>query len=197
MLRSACARICEAVGASAYTVGNHVVFSNNALLAGHCTVGDYVILGGGAAVIQFARVGAHSFIGGMSGLENDLIPFGMALGNRANLSGLNIIGLKRRGLGCRRLLWLPMATLTRTRLPIVSTDWPILSKPCRALSSRMKVARFIPIGLLCAENIWSPRHPKAARRSVPAKSVRCRCHLEFGPPLGAVSLPHGRWSGCR
>jgi UDP-N-acetylglucosamine acyltransferase len=78
-------------------VGNHVVFSNNALLAGHCTVGDYVILGGGAAVIQFARVGAHSFVGGMSGLENDLIPFGMALGNRAQLSGLNIIGLKRRG----------------------------------------------------------------------------------------------------
>ena len=78
-------------------VGNNVVFSNNALLAGHCTVGDYVILGGGAAVIQFARVGSHSFIGGMSGLENDLIPFGMALGNRANLSGLNIVGLKRRG----------------------------------------------------------------------------------------------------
>ena len=78
-------------------VGNRVVFSNNALLAGHCTVGDYVIIGGGAAVIQFARVGAHSFIGGMSGLENDLIPYGMALGNRAYLNGLNIIGLKRRG----------------------------------------------------------------------------------------------------
>ena len=59
--------------------------------------GDYAILGGGAAVIQFARVGAHSFLGGMSGLENDLIPYGMALGNRAHLSGLNIIGLQRRG----------------------------------------------------------------------------------------------------
>jgi UDP-N-acetylglucosamine acyltransferase len=78
-------------------VGNHVIFSNNALLAGHCLVGDYVIVGGGAAIIQFARVGAHAFVGGMSGLENDLIPFGMALGNRAHLSGLNIIGLKRRG----------------------------------------------------------------------------------------------------
>jgi UDP-N-acetylglucosamine acyltransferase len=78
-------------------VGSHVIFSNNVMLAGHCTVGDYAILGGGAAVIQFARVGAHSFVGGMSGLENDLIPYGMALGNRAHLSGLNIIGLKRRG----------------------------------------------------------------------------------------------------
>ena len=67
------------------------------MLAGHCNVGDFAILGGGAAVIQFARVGAHSFLGGMSGLENDLIPYGMALGNRAHLSGLNIVGLQRRG----------------------------------------------------------------------------------------------------
>lgn len=78
-------------------VGNSVIFSNNVMLAGHCDVGDFAILGGGAAVIQFARVGAHSFLGGMSGLEQDLIPYGMALGNRAYLSGLNIVGLQRRG----------------------------------------------------------------------------------------------------
>lgn len=78
-------------------VGNSVIFSNNVMLAGHCTVGDFAIIGGGAAVIQFARVGAHSFVGGMSGLENDLIPYGMAIGNRAHLSGLNIVGLQRRG----------------------------------------------------------------------------------------------------
>jgi UDP-N-acetylglucosamine acyltransferase len=78
-------------------VSHNVVFSNNVMLAGHCTVGEFAILGGGAAVIQFARVGAHSFLGGMSGLENDLIPYGMALGNRAHLSGLNIIGMQRRG----------------------------------------------------------------------------------------------------
>ncbi|MGD9511008.1 MAG: acyl-ACP--UDP-N-acetylglucosamine O-acyltransferase [Geminicoccaceae bacterium] len=77
-------------------VGNNVIFSNNVMLAGHCDVGDFAILGGGAAVIQFARVGAHSFLGGMSGLEQDLIPYGMALGNRAYLSGLNIVGLQRR-----------------------------------------------------------------------------------------------------
>lgn len=78
-------------------VGSNVIFSNNVMLAGHCEVGDFAIIGGGAAVIQFARVGAHSFLGGMSGLENDLIPYGMALGNRAYLSGLNIVGLQRRG----------------------------------------------------------------------------------------------------
>lgn len=78
-------------------VGNSVILSNNVMLAGHVTVGDFVIVGGGAAVIQFARVGNHAFLGGMSGLEQDLIPYGMALGNRAHLSGLNIVGLQRRG----------------------------------------------------------------------------------------------------
>ena len=78
-------------------IGSNVIFSNNVMLAGHCTVGDFAILGGGAAVIQFARIGAHAFLGGMSALENDLIPYGMALGNRAYLSGLNIVGLQRRG----------------------------------------------------------------------------------------------------
>ena len=78
-------------------VGNNIIFSNNVMLAGHCTVGDHAILGGGAAAIQFARIGAHAFLGGMSGLEQDLIPYGMALGNRAHLSGLNIVGLNRRG----------------------------------------------------------------------------------------------------
>lgn len=78
-------------------LGNHVILSNNAMIAGHVSLGDYVILGGGSAVIQFARIGSHAFIGGMSAVENDVIPFGLAVGNRAVLSGLNIVGLTRRG----------------------------------------------------------------------------------------------------
>ncbi|WP_413988082.1 acyl-ACP--UDP-N-acetylglucosamine O-acyltransferase [Labrys okinawensis] len=78
-------------------IGNNVIFSNNVMLAGHVQVGDHVIVGGGAAVHQFSRIGAHAFIGGLAGVENDVIPFGMALGNRASLAGLNIVGLKRRG----------------------------------------------------------------------------------------------------
>jgi UDP-N-acetylglucosamine acyltransferase len=77
-------------------VGDHVILSNNVMLAGHCSIGDYVIIGGGAGVHQFVRIGAHAFIGGLSGIENDVIPYGMALGNRAHLAGLNIIGLRRR-----------------------------------------------------------------------------------------------------
>lgn len=78
-------------------VGNNVIFSNNVMLAGHCQVGDFVILGGGCGVHQFVRIGAHAFVGGLTGVENDLIPYGMAIGNRAHLAGLNIVGLKRRG----------------------------------------------------------------------------------------------------
>ncbi|UDL95421.1 acyl-ACP--UDP-N-acetylglucosamine O-acyltransferase [Lichenihabitans sp. PAMC28606] len=78
-------------------VGSDVIFSNNVMLAGHCRVGDFVILGGGAAVHQFVRIGPHAFVGGLAGVENDVIPYGMALGNRAHLAGLNLIGLKRRG----------------------------------------------------------------------------------------------------
>jgi UDP-N-acetylglucosamine acyltransferase len=78
-------------------VANNVIFSNNVMLAGHCHVGDFAILGGGAAVHQHCRIGAHAFIGGLSGVENDVIPYGIAIGNRAHLAGLNIVGLKRRG----------------------------------------------------------------------------------------------------
>lgn len=78
-------------------VGDHVILANNATLAGHCVVEDHVILGGLSAVHQYVRIGAYAFVGGMSGVENDVIPYGMAIGNRAHLSGLNIVGLKRQG----------------------------------------------------------------------------------------------------
>jgi UDP-N-acetylglucosamine acyltransferase len=78
-------------------IGEGVILSNNVMLAGHVTVGDFAIVSGGAAAHQFVRIGAHSFVGGLAGVEHDLIPFGMALGNRAALAGLNFVGLKRRG----------------------------------------------------------------------------------------------------
>ena len=77
-------------------IGNHVVMANNATLAGHVEVGDWAILGGLSAVHQFVRVGHHAMIGGMSGVEHDVIPYGSVMGDRARLSGLNVIGLKRR-----------------------------------------------------------------------------------------------------
>ena len=78
-------------------IGNHVILVNYATLGGHCIIGDYAILGGLSAVHQFVRIGESGFVGGMSGVENDVIPFGSAIGNRASLGGLNIVGLTRRG----------------------------------------------------------------------------------------------------
>lgn len=78
-------------------IGNHVVMSNGATLGGHVHIADHAILGGLSAVHQFVRIGAHAIIGGMSGVERDVIPYGHVKGERANLSGLNLIGLKRRG----------------------------------------------------------------------------------------------------
>lgn len=78
-------------------LGDHVLLVNNATLGGHCVVEDYAILGGLSAVHQWVRIGAYAFVGGMSGVEADVIPFGMVLGNRAALAGLNITGLKRAG----------------------------------------------------------------------------------------------------
>jgi len=78
-------------------VGNRAVMSNGAGLAGHCVVGDYVILSGHVGVTQFVRIGDHAFVGGMTKVENDVIPFGMAVGNPGHLAGLNLVGLKRRG----------------------------------------------------------------------------------------------------
>jgi UDP-N-acetylglucosamine acyltransferase len=78
-------------------IGDNVTLVNGVTLGGHVSVGDGAIIGGLSAVHQFVRIGAYSFVGGMSGVAADLIPFGMAVGNRANLNGLNIVGLKRKG----------------------------------------------------------------------------------------------------
>jgi len=79
-------------------VGNKVVFANNTVLGGHCTVGDNVVFGGGVAVRQFVRIGEGAMIVGLSGIRADVIPFGMAQGPLAYLVGLNVVGMRRRGL---------------------------------------------------------------------------------------------------
>ncbi len=78
-------------------IGNHCILVNNGTLAGHVMVDDFAIVGGLSAVHQFVRIGKHAMIGGMTGVESDIIPYGSVIGNRAYLSGLNLVGLKRRG----------------------------------------------------------------------------------------------------
>jgi UDP-N-acetylglucosamine acyltransferase len=78
-------------------VGNNVIFANNILLAGHVSVGENVVFGGGAAVRQFVRIGEGAMIVGLSGVRADVIPWGMVQGPLANLVGLNVVGMRRRG----------------------------------------------------------------------------------------------------
>ncbi|GAB2206193.1 acyl-ACP--UDP-N-acetylglucosamine O-acyltransferase [Roseibium sp. ROS1] len=79
-------------------VGNHAILANNATLAGHVELDDFVILGGLSAVRQWSRVGTGAIVGGMTGVEFDVIPYGSVIGDRARLAGLNLVGLKRKGL---------------------------------------------------------------------------------------------------
>lgn len=78
-------------------IGNNNVLANNATLAGHVHVGDNVVIGGLSAFHQFVHIGDHAMIGGMSAVENDVIPYGLVMGERAYLAGINLVGLERRG----------------------------------------------------------------------------------------------------
>ncbi len=79
-------------------IGNNVTFANGVQLGGHVQIGDGVNFGGLSAIQQFGRVGRYAFIGGVTGVNEDIIPYGMAIGSRAELTGLNLVGLKRRGI---------------------------------------------------------------------------------------------------
>lgn len=79
-------------------LGNNIVMSNNATLAGHVQVFDHAIIGGLSAIHQFSRIGTHAFVGGMTGISQDLPPYMLAVGERAGIHGPNLVGLRRMGL---------------------------------------------------------------------------------------------------
>ena len=76
-------------------LGNNVIVANNVAIAGHAIIDDDVIIGGNSAVQQFTRIGKMAMIGGMTGVLHDVIPYGLSMGNRNSLQGLNLIGLRR------------------------------------------------------------------------------------------------------
>jgi len=121
-------------------VGSNVIMASNATIGGHVQVGDFAFLGGLSAVHQFVRIGPHAMIGGMTGVEADVIPFGLVMGDRARLSGLNMVGLKRRGFSRKeihelrtayRLLFAQEGTMAE-RLEDVASIYAA-SKPVMAL----------------------------------------------------------------
>lgn len=78
-------------------LGNAVIVANNVVMGGHVAIGDNAVIGGSAAIHQFVRIGRAAMIGGVTGVEADVVPFGVVLGNRARLASINVIGMRRRG----------------------------------------------------------------------------------------------------
>jgi len=90
-------------------IGSNIVVANNAAIAGHVIIEDSVIIGGNSAVQQFTRIGRLAMVGGMTGVLNDIIPFGLSLGNRNYLKGINVIGLRRKNYDNKEILELTEA----------------------------------------------------------------------------------------
>jgi UDP-N-acetylglucosamine acyltransferase len=79
-------------------LGRNVILANNVALGGHVTIGDFAVLGGQAAVRQFVRIGEGAMAAGLSGVRADVIPFGLVQGPLADLIGINVVGMRKRGL---------------------------------------------------------------------------------------------------
>jgi len=79
-------------------IGSNIILANNATLAGHVEIDNNTIIGGNSAIHQFVKIGKNAMVGGMSGLEKNLVPYGLYIGIRSKLKGMNLIGLKRKGL---------------------------------------------------------------------------------------------------
>ena len=90
-------------------VGNNVIIANNVPLGGHVTIEDSVVIGGNSAVQQHTRIGRLAMIGGMTGVLKDVIPFGLSIGNRNHLQGLNLIGLRRKNYENKKIIDLDKA----------------------------------------------------------------------------------------
>ena len=78
-------------------IGNENIFVNQVTLGGHVNIMNNVVIGGLSAIIQFVTIGSYSMIGGMSGVDKNVLPFSLAIGNRAKLRGLNLVGIRRKG----------------------------------------------------------------------------------------------------
>jgi UDP-N-acetylglucosamine acyltransferase len=118
-------------------VGDDVTFANGAQLGGHVDIADGVILGGLSAVQQFGRIGRGAMLGGVAGANEDIIPFGIAFGAHAKLAGLNIVGLKRRGIprpnihalrAAYRMIFLEPSGKFEDRVARARDTWPDIAE---------------------------------------------------------------------
>ena len=77
-------------------IGNENILVNQVTLGGHVNIMNNVVVGGLSAIIQFVTIGSYSMIGGMSGIDKNVLPFSLVIGNRAKLRGINLVGIRRK-----------------------------------------------------------------------------------------------------
>src|SRR6056300_618072 len=124
-------------------VGNNVILANNVPLGGHAEIEDNVIIGCNSAVQQFTRVGKSAMIGGMCGVVRDIIPYGIAHGNRSILQGLNLIGLRRNNIPNKEILSLSEAYKIIFKNENLSENLRNLSNDLRKNELVSQVVKFI------------------------------------------------------
>ena len=124
-------------------VGDNVILANNVPLGGHAHVDDNAIIGGNSAVQQFTRVGKFAMIGGMCGVVRDVIPYGIAHGNRSKLQGLNLIGLRRKNIPNKEILSLTEAYKIIFKSENLTENLSNLSNDLRSNELVLEVVNFI------------------------------------------------------
>ena len=124
-------------------VGNNVILANNVPLGGHAQIDDNAIIGGNSAVQQFTRVGKSAMIGGMCGVVRDIIPYGIAHGNRSVLQGLNIVGLRRKNVPNKKIIILSDAYKKIFKNENLTENLSNLSKDFMNNELVMEVIQFI------------------------------------------------------
>tara|TARA_B100000131_G_C17649178_1_gene423396 strand:- start:6 stop:518 length:513 start_codon:yes stop_codon:yes gene_type:complete len=90
-------------------IGDNIVLANNVQVGGHVKIDNKAIIGGSCAIHQYSRIGELAMVGGMTGVLSDVIPFGLSLGNRNYLTGLNLIGLRRANISNEDIKLMNMA----------------------------------------------------------------------------------------
>ena len=124
-------------------VGDNVILANNVPLGGHAHIDDNAIIGGNSAVQQFTRVGKFAMIGGMCGVVRDVIPYGIAHGNRSILQGLNLIGLRRKNILNKEIMKLSDAYKEIFKNENLTENLNNLSKKLKENKLVMEVVNFI------------------------------------------------------
>ena len=124
-------------------ISSKIVLANNVQVGGHVIIEKNAIVGGSCAIHQFSRIGESSMIGGMTGVLSDVIPYGLSMGNRNNLMGLNIIGLRRSNVSNENIKKIQLAYEIIFRTPIFRENIKALNSDLKNNEFVKKIINFI------------------------------------------------------